>query len=207
MEIEIFADIACPWCYIGEARLDAAIARDETPDVTMIWRPFQLQPQLPATGVPWREFAPQKFGGMDRAELMFAQLTQVGEQDGVTFRFDRVATAANTRDAHRLALLGQARGRMRETTHALFAAYFADGADLNDLATLRQIGAAAGLDAAAVDALLASDELGDAVDASQQEAGALGIAGVPLFIFDRKVAVSGAQPVGAFQRALRQARG
>ena len=105
--IDLYADIACPWCYLGEARLQKALALRPELQVTEVWRPFQLQPQLPPAGLPWRGFAEQKFGGWERARGMFGQLTQLGHVEGLAFDFEHIQKANNTADAHRLILFAE----------------------------------------------------------------------------------------------------
>jgi predicted DsbA family dithiol-disulfide isomerase len=202
MLIEVYADIACPWCYIGERRLDKALA--QRPDLTVErhWRPFQLQPALPATGLPWEPFAATKFGGLSRARTMFERVTQIGAEDGLPFAFDRVATAPNTRDAHRLVLWAATQEREWAMARALFAAYFAAGHDLNDPAQLAAVAATVGLDPAAALALLGGSEYAADVDRSQAQAEQLGIQGVPFYVIDERYALSGAQPVSVFLQAL-----
>jgi predicted DsbA family dithiol-disulfide isomerase len=206
MKIEVFADIACPWCYIGERRLRKALEARPEVAVDLRWKPFQLQPQLPPEGVPWSEFAPKKFGGWERARMMFGHVAQAGAADGIRFDFDRVATAANTRDAHRLVLFAEERGRAWEAAEALFAAYFAEGRDLGDREELVEIGRQAGLDAEELRAMLEGSEYVADVEESQAFAERAGITGVPFVIFDDRLAVSGAQPVELFVRAIDEAR-
>lgn len=205
--LDLFADIACPWCWIGDARLSAAL--DQRPDlrVERRWRPFLLQPDLPKGGVPWREFIGPKFGGEARAQAMFAHVAAVGAQDGLTFRFDRVAKANDTRDAHRLVLFARTHGREFATAEALFAAYFRDGVDLEDHEALVRIAEACGLPVPAAQAWLASQEGTAAVEASRADAARLGIRGVPFFVFNGELGVSGAQPVDVLLGALDEAAG
>ena len=207
MLIEVYADVVCPWCYIGERRLARALA--ERPDLAVErrWRPFQLQPQLPPNGVPWADFARAKFGGVAQAHAAFARVTAVGAEEGLTFAFDHVVSAPNTVDAHRLILHADRQGREWAMADALFAAYFAGGADLNDPDQLVTAAERAGLPAAESRAFLAGDEARDDVLASQAEAAELGITGVPFFVLDGSYAVSGAQPVAVFLRALDVASG
>jgi predicted DsbA family dithiol-disulfide isomerase len=202
MVIDIYADVVCPWCYIGERRLEQALAQRPNLVVERRWRPFQLNPDLPATGVPWADFARRKFGGEQRAQLMYAQVAAAGAPDGIDFAFERIVSAANTVDAHRLILLARAHGREWELAEALFAAYFSSGADLNDHAQLTAIAAGVGLDQAAVRAHLAGSAGAADVAASQDEAAQLGIRGVPFYVIDGRYAISGAQPVGVFVQAL-----
>lgn len=204
MLIEVYADIACPWCYIGERRLAEALAQRPDIAVERHWRPFQLQPDLPPQGLPWAEFVPAKFGGVAQAQRIFARVAQAGAPDGIDFRFDRVATAPNTMDAHRLVLFAAACGQEWPMADALFAAHFTEGRDLNDQNQLVAVAESVGLDAAEVRAYLASDAGIAEVAASQETAERLGITGVPFFVIDGRYGLSGAQPVEVFVRALDQ---
>jgi predicted DsbA family dithiol-disulfide isomerase len=200
MVIDVYADVVCPWCYIGERRLERALRQRPDLQVERRWRPFQLQPGMPRAGLPWSDFARRKFGGVERARSAFAQVTAAGANEGITFAFDRVATAPNTVDAHRLILFGGQHGREWETAEGLFAAYFAEGRNLNDVDDL--VAVKSGLDADEARAYLASSEGVDEVYASQEEAGRLGIEGVPFYVFDGRYGLSGAQPLEVFLRAL-----
>jgi predicted DsbA family dithiol-disulfide isomerase len=205
--LDLFADIACPWCWIGDTRLAAAL--DQRPElrVERRWRPFLLQPDLPKGGIPWREFIGPKFGGEARAAAMFAHVASVGAQDGLDFRFDRVAKANDTRDAHRLVLFARSHGREFATAEALFAAYFRDGVDLEDHDALVRVAEGCGLPGAHARTWLASHEGSAAVEASRAEAAQLGIRGVPFFVFNGEIGVSGAQPVDVLLAALDEAAG
>lgn len=200
LRIDLFADIACPWCYIGERRLAKAL--EERPDLEIEWRwhPFQLQPAMPMEGLPWTEFVEKKFGGMARAQQLFAHVVSVGAVEGIEFRFDHIANAPNTRDAHRLVLYARERGQ--EAVLALFRANFTEGKSLSEIETLVEIGASIGFDADELRAYLASEQGADEVMKSQEEAEHLGVTGVPFYIFDRRIAFSGAQPVEVFLRAI-----
>lgn len=204
MTIDVFADIGCPWCYIGEKRLFAALAQREL-DATVRWRPFQLQPQLPETGVPWREFAEQKFGGWERAQAGFRHVERAAADDGIAFDFDHIASAANTTDAHRLILFAREHGREWAMAEALFRGYFAEGRDLNDEDDLFAITESTGLDPDDAADYLASDAGRDEVTESQDLARQLGISGVPFTVLDGRLGLSGAQPVETFVRALDEA--
>ncbi|MDP8950144.1 MAG: DsbA family oxidoreductase [Actinomycetota bacterium] len=204
MLIDVYADVVCPWCYIGERRLEKAIAERPDLEVERRWRPFQLQPSMPEGGLPWAEFARQKFGGEDLAQAAFAHVTTVGAEEGIRFDFDRVASAPNTVDAHRLILLASKHDRQWETADALFNAYFAEGRDLNDHDELAAIVARVELDAEEVRSYLAGEEGVAEVRRSQKEAHILGIHGVPCYVVDDRYAISGAQPVEVFLRVFDQ---
>jgi predicted DsbA family dithiol-disulfide isomerase len=202
MVIDVYADIVCPWCYIGTRRLAAALEQRPELAIERRWRPFQLRPEMPARGQPWADFVREKFGGMAQAQPIFARVTSIGAVDGISFAFDRIASAPNTRDAHRLILLARERGLEWPMVEALFAAHFAEGRNLNDADDLAAAAARAGLDAAAARDLLASDAYGDAVDQSQRTAARLDIQGVPFCVIDHSYGISGAQPVELFVRAI-----
>lgn len=204
MTLDVFADIACPWCYIGEANLAAALRQRPHLGVERRWRPFQLQPDLPREGAP-RDFFERTFGGAERVEAMFGRVAQVGEAAGLRFDFGRLAGAPNTLDAHRLVLLADTYGRTWEAVEALFEGYFADGRDLNDAEDLVAIAEHAGVPGADARALLGDDRYEAEVRQSQEIAAQAGISGVPLYLFDGQFALSGAQPPEAFVQALDRA--
>lgn len=202
--IDVYADVVCPWCYIGVRRLEQALASHTGTTVDRRWRPFQLRPEMPAGGEPWQAFVAEKFGGEERAASAFEQVTDLGRSDGIDFRFDRVARAPNTVDAHRLVLLARTQGREWPVAEALLRAYFSEGRDLNDRDDLLAVAAAAGLDEASAGTLLAGDELVDDVLESQRVAQRLGVSGVPFYVIDDRYAVSGAQPAEAFAQVLQR---
>lgn len=205
--IDVFSDVACPWCWIGERRLRAALDQlpSGTPRPTLRWRPFQLQPTLPTPSTAWATFVEQKFGGLDAAQPMFAHVAQLGAEVGLPFRFERMTVAPNTANAHRLILLAAEHDRSWEAADALFQAHFSDGRDVGDRATLEAIAATIGLPAADVQALFDGTDLADEVQDSQREAARLGIRGVPFFVLDGRLGVSGAQPPEVFLAAIAQA--
>jgi predicted DsbA family dithiol-disulfide isomerase len=215
LTVDVWSDIACPFCWIGEHRLDAALAglHAEWPEVEVArrWRPFQLQPDLPRPGVAWVEFARAKFGGEAGMASAFGHVTRMGAEDGLEYRFDRIAAAPNTADAHRLIVhaqsadpTGVAAARLAE---ALFRAYFHEGRHVGERAVLADIAAAQGLDAADVARMLEGTRYADDVRESQVEAARLGIRGVPFVVLGGRYAVSGAQPVDVFARAIATAAG
>ena len=184
-------------------------ALDARPDlrVERHWRPFLLQPDLPKGGVAWAEFVGPKFGGAARAQAIFSHVAGVGAADGLEFRFDRVARANDTRDAHRLILFARTHGREWAMAEALFAAYFRDGVDLEDRAALVALAEATGLPAAPARAWLESREGEAGVEAARADAARLGIRGVPFFVFNGELGVSGAQPESVLLAALDEAAG
>ena len=202
MLIDVYSDVVCPWCYIGEKRLSKALADRPDLEVDVRWRPFQLQPGMPEGGLPWAEFSRRKFGGEDGAKAAFSQVAAAGEQDGIRFDFGRVASAPNTVDAHRLIHFAENYRVQWELAGALFRAYFTEGKDLNDHGELVDIASSAGLEALEVREYLAGEGGVEDVRSSQEEARRLGITGVPFYVIDGRYAHYGAQPVQVFGEAL-----
>jgi predicted DsbA family dithiol-disulfide isomerase len=207
LAIDVHADIACPWCYVGHQRLEQALAQRPGLDVVLRWRPFQLQPGLPKDGRPWREFAREKFGSWERAQEMFEHVRQAGSGDGLTFNFEAMEVAPNTADAHRLVLWAEERERGIEASERLYAAYFTEGANICDPEVLAQCAADASLDPDAARAMLDSDDYVQGVHRGQALAQQRGINGVPCYVFDDRYAISGAQPADTFGQALDRVTG
>ena len=205
MLIEEYGDVVCPWCYIGKGRLEEALAQRPQLQVERQWRPFQLRPEMPAEGVEWKSFAHDKFGGPTNMQRAFAEVTNVGRTLGLTFDFDRVASAANTVDAHRLILWAGDQGRQSQMASALFKAYFTDGRNLNRLDDLVAVTESVGFEAQPIKTFLAGSEKRAEVIASQQTAERLGIQSVPTFIIDGRYSLVGAQSVELFLRVLDRA--
>lgn len=206
MIIEVYSDVVCPWCYVGEKRLEKALERRPDLEAEVLWRPFQLRPEMPDGGLPWHEFAVEKFGGEGNMRAAFDHVSAAGAPDGAVFDFDRIATAPNTVDAHRLILLARERGLEWRVADALFRAYFREGRDLNSIEDLLRTASEAGLDPDEAQAHLAGDAGKTEVLESQERAARLGIGGVPFYIFDGRYALSGAQPTSVFLQALAAAR-
>ena len=202
IRIDIFADVVCPWCYIGEKRLQGALEQRPELEIERHWQPFQLRPEMPQDGVDWQQWANEKFGGMERADEVFSHVTGVGRDLGIELNFDRMTRAPNTANAHRLILLAAGQDREWEAVDALYRAHFTDGRNLSDLDELTATAGEIGLDPDEVQAFLRTDEGLNIVRQSQEVASQLGISGVPFFIFNSQYAVSGAQPEEVFLNVL-----
>ena len=205
LTIEVVSDVVCPWCYLGEKRLELALA-DEAGPVELRWRPFQLDPTIPQGGLDRAEYMERKFGKSGRLQAAHDNLTRLGAEIGATFVFDTIQRAPNTLDAHRLIRWAAGAGKQRAVVDRLFHAYFTEGQDIGDPIVLTKIAETCGLDADLVASLLAGDSDRDAVRREIAEAQELGVTGVPFFIFGGKLAVSGAQDVETLREAMRQAR-
>ena len=210
LQLDLYADLVCPWCWIGDRRLFRAVeairATDPDVGIDVTWHPFQLDPTVPADGRPWSEVVEHKFGGMERAREMFAHVANAGAGDGIPFQFDRIATAPNTVRGHALVLHAQRSGGSPwMLVEALFSAYFEHGEDIGQVDTLVRIAASAGLDGDAAREAIESGRFDMDVMQSQREAARLGIRGVPFVVLDGRFGISGAQPVEVFEQAIRRA--
>lgn len=207
MRIEIWADVVCPWCYIGKRRLERALAgfahRDE---VEVVYRSYELDPFAPEVGTESTVTVLGRKLGTDEAgtRAMMARADDVAAAEGL--RFAHADTVhARTLTAHRLLHLAKAEGRQHELLEELLAAYFTRGESLGDHDVLRRAAAAAALDAERVDAVLGSQEFRDDVLADVAQARAYGSSGVPFFVVDGRFGISGAQPTELFEQALAEA--
>ena len=172
----------------------------------MRWLPFQLNPDLPASGMPRKEYIERKWGA-GRGPEVYARVSGVGREVGVPFAFENITVQPNTLDAHRLLNYADQHGRQDDVAEELFKAYFVEGLDLTSVETLADIAARAGLDRTAAVAYLTSDADRDLIAQADTEARTAGIGGVPFFIFNRKVGVSGAQGEDVLLQAMEQAQG
>jgi predicted DsbA family dithiol-disulfide isomerase len=209
MRIEVWSDIACPFCYIGKRRLSAALdAFAHRDDIEVVWRSFQLQPGLvtnPSISIA-EYLATSKRLHPDQVAQMNQRVREMGEADGITFDFAKVVVA-NTFNAHRLLQFAQAQGLGHAMKERLLLANFTEGANVDDTATLQKLGEQAGLNAEAVRELLASDGYADEVRRDLVEARELQVSGVPFFLLDRAYAISGAQEGALFSQAIERAHG
>jgi predicted DsbA family dithiol-disulfide isomerase len=204
--VEIWSDVVCPWCYIGKRRFERALDAFGA-EVDVVWRSFQLDPDSRA-----REerglvdsFSARKGLSPAQVRSMFAHVTEIAAGEGLDYHFDR-ASSGNTFDAHRLLHFAAAHGRQGELNERLLRAYFTEGEPIGDRAVLARLAADVGLDGAEAKHALDTGAYADDVRGDLDTARALGITGVPFFVFDRKFAVSGAQPTEVFTRALESAR-
>ncbi|NKX46188.1 DsbA family oxidoreductase [Roseicyclus persicicus] len=194
IKLDILSDPICPWCYIGWTNLARALeARPEHP-LAIEWHPFQLNPDMPPGGIDRRAYLEAKFGGQEGAVRAYLPVAQHAEAAGLTLHLDRIPRTPNTLDAHRLIHWAGIEGRQTPVALALFKAYFVDGQDIGDPATLADIAAGAGLDRAMIETLLAGDA--DAADIAARDAHARrrGVTGVPTFVLANQHVLSGAQP-------------
>jgi predicted DsbA family dithiol-disulfide isomerase len=207
VHVEIWSDIACPWCYVGKRRFEAALAGFEhRDDVRVTWRSFELDPSAPPERtVDSTQHLAEKYG-MTRDEALAAQqrLTDVAAGEGLAFRFD-LARGANTFDAHRVLHLAATHGLQEAMTERIMRAYLQEGELISSAEVLERLASEVGLPADEVRAVLAGDRFAGEVREDERTAAGLGIRAVPFFVVDRKLGASGAQPAEVLRDLLRQA--
>jgi predicted DsbA family dithiol-disulfide isomerase len=203
--VDVVSDVVCPWCYLGEKRLDAAIAQEPQP-VVIRWRPYQLDPTIPEGGLDRAAYMEKKFGKGGRLKTVHDNLMRLGAEVGLPFAFEKIKRAPNTLDAHRLIRWAASAGAQREVVDRLFQAYFVEGRDIGERAVLIDIAKESGLDGDLVERLLKEGADADEVRREIAEAQAIGVTGVPYFIFAGRLAVPGAQDPETLRRAMAEAR-
>lgn len=215
LTIDIVSDVVCPWCFIGKRKLEAALQLPQAanlPPVHIRWHPFQLNPDLPQEGVPRKQYLEDKFGGPERAKEIYARVGAAGQAVGLQLNFDAIQQQANTLSAHALIAYAQAHpSNGAENTlgndikERILNAYFVEGRFVGSVVVLVDIAVAAGLNAEEVRAHLSNPQTRQDVSDADAQARQMGISGVPFFIFNQKVAVSGAQDPDALLAAMQQA--
>jgi predicted DsbA family dithiol-disulfide isomerase len=208
--VDVISDVVCPWCYIGKRKLELALSRlGEASGLaaTVRWHPFELNPDLPAQGMPRAAYLEAKFGGGTAADAIYARVRAVGADVGIAFAFERIQVQPNTQDAHRLIAWAQSRGDPDALVERLFRAYFIEGRSLAEVAELATLAADVGLPAEEVRTMLVSDAYRGEVQAEVREARDSGVSGVPFFIFNGRTAVSGAHDPDTLLEAITAARG
>jgi predicted DsbA family dithiol-disulfide isomerase len=193
MHIDIVSDVICPWCFIGKRRLERALGQRPELEVSMTWRAFQLNPDMPSAGMERQAYIAAKFGSSAQASRVYAAVAEAGRSEGIDFAFDRIRRTPNTTAAHRLIRYATARGRQEDVVEGLFQGYFLEGRDIGDLETLSDIAAEGGFERKDVAAYLTGSFGREEMLAEERSARRLGINAVPCFIVDGGYAISGAQ--------------
>lgn len=206
--IEMVSDLVCPWCWLGKRRLDAAIAAVPDIGVEIRFRPFELDPGVPAEGLDYKAYMAQRFGsdvGKERAHTMRQALIDYGAAEGIAFHFDAITRRPNSFNAHRLVRWAQGQGKGAAAKEALFRAYFSEGRDIGATSELVAIARDIDLDPDLVGDLLKSDADTEAVRGESDMFRDMGVSGVPTFIANRSLAAQGAEEAGKLARFLRHA--
>jgi predicted DsbA family dithiol-disulfide isomerase len=209
MRIDVWSDLVCPWCYIGKRRLEHALAQmPDAPHVEIVHRSFQLNPAAPMGATSKRrDYLMAKYGwSLEQADKIDTDMEARAAEDGLEYHLGAEGLTGNTFDAHRLIHLARERGMQDAAIERFFRGYFTEQRSLFDTQSLVTLAVDAGLDAEDARRVLAGDDYADAVNADINEARALGVSGVPFFVFDQRLGVSGAQPIEVFVDALKQAR-
>lgn len=204
MQIDIVSDTICPWCFIGKRRFEQALAlwaeqrKGDLPDISIGWRPFQLNPDMPTDGADRAEYLNAKFGGAERARKIYQRVAAAGTEVGIPFDFDGIPRTPNTLASHRVIRWAASAGVQDKVVERLFRAYFTEGEDIGDHATLARLAGDCGMDANLVRELLDEGRDVELVQSEDGVARQMGIEGVPCFIVNRKYAISGAQDPAVF---------
>ena len=206
MQIEIYSDVVCPWCYIGKRRLERALDQlNGAAQAHITWRPFQLNPTMPKDGMDRTTYLEAKFGSLDAFRQMEEHVLAAGSAERIPFAFEKVTRTPNTFMAHRLIWYAEQQGRQDAAVESLFRGYFTEGEDIGSVPVLSQLAGRAGLDAVAIGSFLHSEEGATEVQAEEAAGHRLGIRGVPYFVLNGSISISGAQPPDIFVSALQQA--
>ena len=206
--LDVYSDVICPWCYIGKQHMQAALRALEPERLRLEvgWRPFQLNPDMPADGLPRDEYRRVKFGSLERSRELDAQVAEAAHAAGLEIRHDRMQRTPNTLDAHRLIGWAGPQGGQDRLVDRLFTAYFVEGRDVGDRDSLAELAGDAGLDRVAAANYLAGDGGRREVLAEDEAVRRAGLTGVPTFVLDRHVLFAGAVPPDVFAEALSKAR-
>ena len=210
LTIDIVSDVVCPWCYIGKRKLEAALALPgaaSLPAVELRWHPFQLNPGIPAEGISRKQYLEDKFGGPQRASEIYGRVRAAGRGAGLELHIDGIALQPNTLAAHALIAFAQRAGSVAasDMKERLLKAYFVDNRFIGSADVLTEISREAGLDAQAANAFVTDPLQLQAVARADAQARGMGIDGVPFFIFNRKLSISGAQEPATLLAAMQQA--
>ncbi|ESW61089.1 MAG: polyketide biosynthesis protein [Rhodobacter sp. CACIA14H1] len=202
IRLDIFSDPVCPWCLIGKTNLDRALESRPDHPFRIEWHPFQLNPDMPQGGVGHVDYLAAKFGGRERAIQAMLQVAEHAKKAGAEIDMEKVTHLPNTLDAHRLIHWAGIEGKQTPVVARLFRAHWRDGSDIGDHATLTRLAGEAGMDAAAVARLLASDADADDIRARDMDARQKGVTAVPTFLIAQQYVVQGAQPVEVWQQVI-----
>ena len=208
ISVDVISDVICPWCFIGKRRLEKAIAAvDGQHDVKVHWHPFQLNPTMPKEGISRKEYRTRKFGSWERSLELDAKVIAVGQTEGINFAFDKIERTPNTADAHRLIWLAGQHGCQDAVVEALFRAYFTDGQNISNRQTLIDVVSEASLERQVAESMLGSDEGMTVIEEAGELSRRHQVTGVPFFIINNAISLSGAQESDTFLDAFRQVMG
>jgi predicted DsbA family dithiol-disulfide isomerase len=204
LTIDVISDVICPWCFIGKRRLEKAIAAADV-QVSVRWHPFQLNPTMPKEGISRKEYRTRKFGSWERSLELDAKVIAVGESEGIHFAFDKSERTPNTVDAHRLIWLADQHDCQDAVVEELFRAYFTEGQDIGNQQTLIDVFAESGLDRQFAETMFNSEAGLEVIAQAGERSRRHQVEGVPFFIINNAITLSGAQSPETFLDAFKQA--
>lgn len=202
MRIDFLFDAVCPWCYIGKRRLEQMLADRGNPALGINWQPFLLNPELPSTGIDRNAYLAGKFGSESRIRRIYGAIADVGLSVEIGFNFETIRHTPNSIDAHRLVRFAAKEDKAEEAVEALFEGYFVEGMNIGEAEVLATIASRIGLDAIALTSHLESDEGIAEIFEANAKAHRLGINGVPSYVFNGNMIISGAQEENVLSRML-----
>jgi predicted DsbA family dithiol-disulfide isomerase len=205
MQIDIYSDIVCPWCFVGKRRLERAMASIGG-NIHVTWRPFQLNPTMPLDGMDRTAYLKAKFGSLEAFGRMEEELLAAGADEQIPFAFEKIARTPNTFAAHRLVWYAAQQGKQDEVVETLFRAYFLEGKNIGDLKILTHVAGEAGLDQVETETFLASEKGVVEVKGEEAIGRRLGISGVPYFVFNGRISIYGAQLPDIIVSSIQQAK-
>ena len=202
MQIEVVSDTVCPWCFIGKRRLEKALALRPHLDLTPKWRPFLLNPEMPPDGVDRALYLARKFGSEARVRRVYGAIQEAGLSEEIDFDFERIDRTPNSVDSHRLVRFAERRDKADAAVEALFRAYFVDGRNIGETSRLLDVGKSIGLDRMELRRYLESDADVAAIHEENARAHRMGINGVPSYVFNGRMVISGAQDPQVLARMI-----
>jgi predicted DsbA family dithiol-disulfide isomerase len=206
MQVDVFSDTICPWCYVGKRRFERALSIRPQPGLRIRWRAFQLNPSMPAEGMERQAYLEAKFGGGDRARSLYDTVRAAGAGEAIEFRFDLIKRTPSTLLSHRLLRRAMTQGQQDTLLELIFRGYFQEGRDIGDKEVLAEMADTVGMDRDKILDYLSGDEDAEVIVAEDTVARRAGINGVPCFIFNGRFALSGAQEPEAFLQMFDLAR-
>ena len=206
MKIDIFSDVVCPWCFIGKKNLENAISLSknnlESIDIKINWKMFQLNPLLPETGISRKEYLASKFGNETNSSNIYKRIENAGQLVGIKFNFNKIQVQPNSLQAHRLIAFIQTKQPNSDIVEAVFRNFFIDGQDIGEPSVLEKIALNYNISKTEIIRYMSSNKNRRKLFEENKKAQEMGIQGVPFFIFNNKIVVSGARPVEILQTAL-----
>jgi predicted DsbA family dithiol-disulfide isomerase len=191
--VDMIADLACPWCYLGYVRLEKARSLRPAIDVDLRWWPYLLNPQLPKEGMDRQTYLRSKFGSDAQAKQIYQKIEEAGREEGIPFAFDKMSRTPNTTLAQRLILMAQSTGKGQAVIPRLFQALFEKGIDIGKADELITLGVAAGVERSDIERLFAGSDHGADIIRGHQRASMMGVQGVPVYVVDREHVIAGTQ--------------